>query len=228
MNWWIVLQMAQWVAQVDSPPAGYLLRDDVFFAQSPCQQRLALDKPDTLLLDIALFQATNEARRQAGLPILHYDRALYQAARNHAGSMIQHDYYGHENLNSLSELTLTKRVQLQTKKFGRMAENIGQYQTIVTPEWFGVRFNARTHRYEYIDSETRQLFEPHTYASYARYAVVQWLNSPHHRANLLNPSYTRVGCAVQLSRAPFQERRAPFGRLVQNFGALQEPTQASR
>ena len=228
MNWWMVIQIVQWVAQVNSPPSGYLLSDDVFFAQTLCQQPLTLDKPDTLLLDIAIFQATNEARRQAGLPILHYDHALYQAARNHAKSMIEHNYYGHENLYSLSELTLTKRVHIQTNRFGRMAENIGQYQTIVTPEWFGARFNAHTHRYEYIDSETKQLFGPHTYASYARYAVVQWLNSPHHRTNLLNPAYTHVGCAVQLSRNPFLERRAPFGRLVQNFGALRGPTQASR
>jgi uncharacterized protein YkwD len=228
MNWWLIFQVCQWAAAVTSPPDGYLLSDDVFFTQARPSQTLSLDKPDTLLLDMALFQATNEARRQAGLSPLQYDGSLYQAARKHAESMIEYNYCSHENLYSLSEMTLLKRVQKQTNRFGRMAENIGQYQTIDTPEWYGVRLNSRTHRYEYLESESKKLCGPYTYASYARYAVIQWLNSPHHRANLLNPLYTHVGCAARLSPNPFKDRRAPFGRLVQNFGAQRGSTQASQ
>ncbi|QDK81808.1 CAP domain-containing protein [Spirosoma sp. KCTC 42546] len=218
MNWWMVFHVCQWVFTINNLPEGYLLSDQTFFAQSISQQTIDLEKPDTLLLDIALFQATNEARRQAGLTLLQYDLALYQAAQKHAQSMIAYNYYGHENFHSLSELTPMKRIDNQTKQFWRIAENIGQYQTIDTPEWFCVRLNKRTHQYEYLDSQTRQIFQPHTYAGYARYAVTQWLNSPHHRANLLNPLFTHVGCAGRLSTNPFRERKAPFGRLVQNFG----------
>lgn len=228
MNWWLVFQLSQWLTGMTSPVQGYLLSDEAFFAQPRSQQLMSLDKPDTLLLDVALFQATNEARRAAGLPILQYDWALYKAARSHAESMIQYDYTSHEDLYQLTDRTVLNRVQKQTNRFSWIAENVGQYQTIETPEWFGVRFNARRRQYEYLDSETKQLYKPFTYASYARYAVVQWLESPHHRANLLNPMYTHVGCAGRLSTHPFKERRAPFGRLVQNFGAQRLATQTSR
>ncbi|UFH53408.1 CAP domain-containing protein [Spirosoma sp. KNUC1025] len=228
MNWWIIIQVGQWLSQWNSPPQGYLLSDEAFFAQPISQQTLVLDKPDTVLLDMALFQATNEARRLAGLPILQYDRSLYQAARNHAESMMQNNYISHEDHFDLSGLTLLKRIQKQTNRFGVMAENIGQYQTIDTPDWFGVRFNSRRQQYEFVNSATKQPYKPYSYASYARYAVIQWLNSPHHRANLLNPLFTHVGCAVRLSAHPFKERRAPFGRLVQNFGSPRVTTQARR
>ncbi|MBO0952851.1 CAP domain-containing protein [Fibrella forsythiae] len=209
---------------LDGVPAGYLVADSTFFNQSIGQQTIDLSKPDALLLEVALFQATNEARRKAGLPLFQYDRALSQAARSHAQSMIQYDFYGHENPVYLWDRTLLSRVRRQTTRFGRMAENIGEYQTINTPKWFSVRFSSRHQRYEYFSEETSEVYSPYGYASYARYAVEQWLKSPHHRANLLNPLYTHLGCAASLSAHPFQSRRiVPFGRLVQNFGALKEP-----
>ncbi|MBD2704452.1 CAP domain-containing protein [Spirosoma sp. BT702] len=228
MNWWIVFQLGQWLCQITSPQELYSLSDQAFFAQSIALQPMVLNKPDTTLLDIALFQATNEARRLAGVAPLQYDPALFQAARNHAESMIQFDYVAHEDFYQLDELTLLKRIQKQTHRFGRVAENIGQYQTLDTAEWYGIRFNTRRQQYEYLDAESKQLYQPYNYAQYARYAVSQWLNSPHHRANLLNPAFTHVGCAGRLSRAPFKQRRAPFGRLVQNFGIQRLATQISR
>lgn len=228
MNWWIVFQVGRWLTSISGLPEAYLLSDEAFFAQPISQQIMVLDKPDSALLDVALFQATNEARRIAGLPILRFDWALYQAAQSHAESMIRYDYTSHENLYQLSDLTVLNRVQKQTKRFGRLAENIGKYQTIDTPDRFGVRYNARLQQYDYLSLENRQLYSPYTYAGYARYAVVQWLNSPHHRANLLNPVYTHVGCAIRLSANPFRQRRPPFGQLVQNFGTPYTTTQVDR
>jgi uncharacterized protein YkwD len=219
MNWWVIFQTVHWLLKVNSPPASAVLSDEVFFAQTTSQQPIVLEKPDTLLLDVALFQATNEARRIAGLTLLQYDRALYLAARNHAASMMRHNYTSHEDFYELADLTLLRRVQKQTNRFGRLAENIGQYQTIDTPDWYGVRFNARRQQYEYVNAETKLLYKPYSYASFVRYAVIQLLNSPHHRANLLNPHFTHVGCAVRLSANPYKQRQAPFGRIVQNFGA---------
>lgn len=228
MNWWIVYQIGLTLAQLNSPPEGYLLSDEAFFAQPLAQKVIVLERPDTILLNLALFQATNEARRLAGLPACRYDRSLYQAARNHAESMMRNDYTSHEDLYNLETMTLLKRVQKQTRRFNWMAENIGLYQTIDTPEWYGVRYSKPARRYEYVDSDTKKVYQPYSYASYARYAVKQWLESPHHRANLLNPSFTHVGCAALLSTHPYEQRRAPFGRLVQNFGAERGSAQALR
>ena len=228
MYWWMVIQIGQWFTSIKTTPELYLLKDEVFFTQVGNQKIINLDQPDTLLLDVALFQATNEARRAAGLPILQYDQSLSNAARHHAQAMIRYDFYRHENYYQLADLNPLKRIESNTKRFGRIAENIGQYQTINTSEWYGVRFNSRTNRYEYLDVEIKELYQPYSYGQYARYAVQQWLNSPHHRANLLNPLFTHVGCAGRLSLEPFHQRRAPFGRLVQNFGSLRQLTQDNR
>jgi len=228
MYWWTVFQLINWVTALTQTPDYFRLTDQAFFAQSMSHQRMPLACPDTLLLDATLFQATNEARRQAGLPVFVYDFSLYRSASLHAESMIEKQFYGHENFYSLADRTALNRIQQQTRRFNWTAENIGQYQTVDTPEWFSVRRNSRTGQYEYLDSQTKQLYQPYTYAAFARYAVQQWLHSPHHRANLLNPMFTHVGCAVRLSPHPFLERHAPFGRLVQNFGGKVMSVQASK
>jgi uncharacterized protein YkwD len=38
---------------------------------------------------------------------------------------------------------------------------------------------------------------PHTYASFAARVVDDWMNSPPHRANLVNPELTSLGCAAR-------------------------------
>jgi uncharacterized protein YkwD len=228
MNWWLLFQLGQWLAQLDSPPEQYLLSDQAFFAQPAVHQLMPLEGPDTLLLDIALFQATNEARRQADLAPLQYDRSLLQAAQRHAESMIEHGFVSHDDVFQLSQMTLSRRVTQYTRRFGLLAENIGQYQTIETAKQYGVRFNASSQRYEYIDLASHQLYLPYSYGQYARYAVEQWLHSAHHRANLLSPMFTHVGCAGRLSAYPYRQREAPYGRVIQNFGMLSSPTQISQ
>ncbi|WP_338867931.1 CAP domain-containing protein [Spirosoma sp. SC4-14] len=228
MSWWVVFQLYNWIAIRTETPDYFRLTDQAFFAQSMSYQQMSLTHPDTLLLDAALFQATNEARRQAGLPVLLYDFSLYRSASLHAESMIDKQFYGHENFYSLADRTAFNRIQKQTRRFNWTAENIGQYQTIDTPEWFGVRRNKRTGQYEYLNSQTKELYQPYTYAAFARYAVQQWLHSPHHRANLLNPMFTHVGCAARLSLNPFLEQHAPYSRLVQNFAGNATPIQASK
>lgn len=228
MNWWLLFQLGQWLAQLDSPPEQYLLSDQAFFVQPAVHQLMPLERPDTLLLDVALFQATNEARRQADLAPLQYDRFLSQAAQNHAQAMIKHDFVSHEDVFHLSQMTLARRVTRYTRRFGVLAENIGQYQTVETAKQYGVHFNASSHQYEYIDLASYQIYRPYSYAQYARYAVQQWLHSAHHRANLLSSLFTHVGCAGRLSAHPYYQREAPYGRVIQNFGVLSTAAQFSQ
>lgn len=37
------------------------------------------------------------------------------------------------------------------------------------------------------------------YAEYARILVDAWMNSPDHRANILNPAFTELGCSARLA-----------------------------
>jgi uncharacterized protein YkwD len=196
----------------------YGMSDEDFFSLPKVRQIIPLSKPDTLLLDAAIFQATNEARRQYGMPVFTYDFSLYLSSANHARSMIVNHFYNHKNPYSSFERTADKRIELITKRFHRTAENIGQYQTVITKQWFAVHWDAKAGHYEYLDIEENKVCEPYTYAAYARYSVRQWMESASHRENLLNSQFTYLGCAVRLSPNPYLERQAPYGRLVQNFG----------
>ncbi|MBE9463425.1 CAP domain-containing protein [Dyadobacter sp. UP-52] len=204
---------------LNSGKLGYYgMNDEDFFSLPKLQQIIPLSSPDTLLLDAAIFQASNEARRKNGVPIFTYDFSLYLSSSNHARSMIVNNFYNHKNPYSAFERTADKRIELITKRFMRTAENIGQYQTLVTKQFFGVRWDSQQRRYQFIDLEDNIICQPFTYADYAHHCVRQWMESTPHRENLLNKNYTYLGCAARLSAAPYQERRAPYGRLVQNFG----------
>jgi uncharacterized protein YkwD len=43
--------------------------------------------------------------------------------------------------------------------------------------------------------------EPHTYASFAADVVARWMDSPGHRANILNPRFRLLGLGVHLAKA---------------------------
>ncbi|RZK40892.1 MAG: hypothetical protein EOO61_06225 [Hymenobacter sp.] len=79
-----------------------------------------------------------------------------------------------------------------------------------------------------MDLASHQIYRPYSYGQYARYAVQQWLHSAHHRANLLSPLFTHVGCAGRLSAQPYYQRTAPYGRVIQNFGMLSPAAQISQ
>ena len=48
----------------------------------------------------AVFNLTNQARREQGLPALQWSESLAQAARYHAGHMAKHRYFDHDTLLS--------------------------------------------------------------------------------------------------------------------------------
>jgi uncharacterized protein YkwD len=196
----------------------YALQESRFFALPQSQQLIPLNNPDTLFLDAAIFHASNEIRRKYGLPVFHYDPGLYLASSGHATSMVYRTFFNHTNPYSPYERTAQRRVELYTKRFKRIGENIGRYQTIVSGDFMIARWNNRQNAYEFLNESDLRLCQPFTYAAYARFVVGQWMASTPHRSNLMNPSYTYLGCAARLSPEPFKYKKAPYASLVQNFG----------
>jgi len=45
---------------------------------------------------------------------------------------------------------------------------------------------------------------PYTYVGYAAFLVDAWMKSPGHRANILSPGVTEMGCAARLGRGPLR------------------------
>lgn len=196
----------------------FLMSDQEFFAQPATAQPISLIEPDTLLLDAAIFQATNKVRREHNLPLFQHDLCLYKAAKSHAASMVLQRYYGHNNPYSTFERTVDKRVDLCTKRFRRIAENIGRYQTLISGDYMRVRWDKRSNQYEFLDPDDNSNAQSFTYAAYAHHVVSQWMASPTHKSNILSDSYVEIGCAARLCQQPYNIRRAPYASLVQNFG----------
>ena len=52
-----------------------------------------------------------------------------------------------------------------------------------------------------VDGITGTPLLPHTYVSFARAIVRAWMNSPGHRANIVNPEYHYLGCSARPTRS---------------------------
>ncbi|MCF0069293.1 CAP domain-containing protein [Dyadobacter sp. CY261] len=199
----------------------YSLEESRFFALPKSEQLIPLNNPDTLFLDAAVFHASNEVRRKYGLPAFRYDPGLYLASSGHATSMVYRTFFNHTNPYSPYERTAQRRVELYTKRFIRIGENIGKYQTLVSGDYMVARWKRQENEFEFLNESDRRPCVPFTYAAYARFVVEQWMASPPHRSNLMNPAYVYLGCAARLSPEPFKHKKVPYASLVQNFGGEQ-------
>ena len=108
-----------------------------------------------------LLQALNAARRARGLPALHVDWTLMQAARSHSTDMLAHDYFAHGDFAG--------RLSAFHVHASRMGENLA---------WGSGSYGT------------------------AAAVVQEWLDSPEHRAVLLDPHFGRIGVGV--ARGSFQ------------------------
>src|SRR5581483_8060842 len=103
-----------------------------------------------------IFDLTNQDRQEHGLPILHWDAALAQAAKAHANRMVRERALSHQYPG---EPELMERAASAGAHFRAIAENIA-----TGPNPAGV------------ESE--------------------WMHSPPHRANILDPKMDSLGVAV--------------------------------
>lgn len=202
-------------------PDYYSLNPKAFFMLPEVNQRIDAQNINEKLLDAAIFQATNQYRIQHTLPLFLYKNTLHGSARGHSEDMIRLDFYDHTNRRNPAKTTPDKRMAAQDATLMGMAENIAQFDLLDNPSHtycFDNKPNAQGY-YEFFDCKTRRKFDTHTYASFAKMVVEGWMNSPPHRANIVNARLTHLGCAAKLSKNPMVDKIAPFFRLTQNFGA---------
>jgi uncharacterized protein YkwD len=114
---------------------------------------------------------------------------------------------------------MTDRIFIYTWEFKEMAENIAQHDILGGSEdryCFEIPRNNKD--YVFLNCETKKPLPMRTYAELARSVVNGWMNSPHHRQNILNPRLKFLACSGRISKNPFETKRGPFARLTQNFG----------
>ena len=192
-----VKDIARSVAQTNGQPTG---------AEFPNGRPL-----DNRIIEHFIVDYTNQARRIAGLPSLRQDDRIAQIARSHSRNMVRHGY-GHVVLGKnptdraldagydcLGRLPDGSRTQ-------GLSENIAIEPRVLQWEhdiWFliGIRNITDHHRNE--EQAARGLLEA-------------WMNSPGHRANILDAHNTRIGVGIFTK---LQEEK--LGLLNEEFYATQ-------
>lgn len=128
---------------------------------------------DHALLNAALFFATNAVRAKHKLPLFQPSRALTVSAFGHSRDMTLQDFFSHQNPKDATKRTPWQRMEMQGVTGGHRAENIAM-----------LTVNGMT------------------YLACADAIVKMWMNSPGHRANILNRNLTFLGCGAHGCRCP--------------------------
>lgn len=150
----------------------------------PTLMPIAASTPTTTLLrgyqiENAIFTYTNAERNKLGLKPLILDTALSNIAREHSKDMAQNGYFSHTNALGEGPTERAKRVSYPLHKdlgggwySEGIAENIGK---MPTGNVVGIGFVGD-------DAD-----------SIAKAQVKSWMDSPGHRANILDTTYDRIG-----------------------------------
>jgi len=136
-----------------------------------------------MAVEKAILKYTNAERRSNGLSSLKWDSKLATVARDHSLDMVENNYFSHDNLRGEDPTARARRHGYNVHKelaggwySDGIAENIGKMPT-GDVEGMG-----------YISNDADSIGEAH---------VESWMDSPGHRANILDSQYVilSVGCA---------------------------------
>jgi uncharacterized protein YkwD len=144
---------------------------------TPADRVITLRNFDRALLARAIFDESNRVRAAHGVPLMAHEPALDAAADEQAAHMALVLRAEHGNPIP-GEHDVTERVARAGLSGALVAEN-----ALMMP----ARRPAGA-----VDRD-------YTYAAYAAFLVDAWMDSPGHRANLLNPDFRFLGCAAQLA-----------------------------
>ncbi|MBN2417273.1 hypothetical protein JXO52_15660 [bacterium] len=164
------------------------------------RNRIDPDNIDLELLADCIIYHTNAARRAGALGECSPDRQLTAVASAHSLEMATLNYFSHES-PVRKNLTLDHRLKnagifLPGTTFG---ENLGVDFILALSE---VPYYTETHRGRtyYYNWQTKEKIKAQTYRQFARNMVKNWLASPGHRENLLEPRFNKIGIGVAAGR----------------------------
>jgi uncharacterized protein YkwD len=120
-------------------------------------------------VEVMIFKLTNIEREKKGLKSLKLDYRLKVAARQHSDEMLRKNYLSHGSSNKLNK-TAVQRIYNSGLPILRVGENVA--------ENFG--------------DQVPYLFKKDP-DSIARTIVREWMQSPPHRKNILEPDFTHMG-----------------------------------
>lgn len=162
------------------------------------------------LLEAAVFYFTNEERRKAGVPLLKFNVLLEVAAQDHAKDMTTYNFFSHSSPLK-GKKSVSDRVERAGFDWSRVGENIAisfaiEYEagrSVFTPDQNDGYFS-----YDYRGEKILA----HTYMGFAKSLVQQWMDSPGHKQNILDPNFTFLGIGLS------HKTKASFYNIDQFYG----------
>jgi uncharacterized protein YkwD len=161
-----------------------------------------LDQPinhatfDRQLMARAIFHETNRVREKLGLRPFGALPKLDEAADLEASVGKVYQPPSHTNPFPLIGTPL-ERVKFVGLNPGQVAENIALLSIYDLGMSVGVGMTIREGRRYFVHPETHEELKPATYRKFAANVVQGWMDSPPHRANIVNPALLYLGCSVQ-------------------------------
>lgn len=176
-------------------PDLYSMPPDEFFRIKRVQQPIDLSNIDQELLSAAVFQETNRIRKEHRLASLAHVPGLEEAARMHARNMAEGNYLSHTNPEDPERRTPWDRVRLAGLDPSYVAENVATH--------FGIQYEPGTEVYiiekegraEYRETRDSPPIPNHTYRTFAKTLLAQWMDSTGHRRNILSERAESLGAA---------------------------------
>lgn len=151
--------------------------------------RSLLDGPDPISLEesaneVAMLEIINEVRRRSGLAPVRPDRRLDEVARKHSEEMLSLGYFDHTSPIDENK-SLSDRFENDGVSFRRATENIAKYP-------YKQPASVRVAGTSELTAQTP--------GTLAEKMMEGYMNSPGHRANILDPQVGRVGIGTVIGR----------------------------
>lgn len=169
-----------------------------FWAQKELDARIEVSRFDRGLMAAAIFHETNRVREKLGLPAFRKIPKLDETADLEAA--VGKFYQPPSHTNPFPAIgTPADRVSYVGLKAWKVAENIALLPVYEIEPEVGVGITTREGRKLLVHPRTHEELKPATYRGFAATVVQAWMNSPGHRANLVEPTLVYLGCSVQPS-----------------------------
>jgi len=184
---------------MDAPPTSSRLpagnqQETTTLNQESLQKPIDLRSPDKATIHHAIAELTNRKREEHGLKPLVFRQLLTNAAELHAIDMSTDSFFDHTNPNDASRREPGDRARLAGIANPVVAENIAGN--------FAIQYEAGTPLSDpppapgVFTDGSGKIIPVHTPLTLANALVTQWMNSPGHRANILDSEAVEIGCGV--------------------------------
>lgn len=191
--------------------------EQTFYRIEALYDVIDFNKIDFPLLQAAVFYVTNEERKKANLKPFEFHSKIESVAAGHAQDMVKYEFYSHTSKIRIKR-TVQDRFHLEGLNPEFYGENICSTYGLQYENGRKVNPPYPAGVFSYAFTSQKETIPPHTYISFAKEVVKLWMNSSSHRQNILNPTFTTLGCGarVYLEKSFYD---MPYFKVVQNFGS---------